>query len=345
MLEGLDSHVRPPGFRVNVDTQSFPEHRRTPPDLRAAYVFARDVARMQPDLLGGSPGHRLFWVRKTAFGSCTLVSHADAFVVVGRHTQCGIALPDDPFVALRHLLVRSIALPSGKAAVRILDLHTQLGFVLPDGTQQTSIFAEGPVAVGVGEYALVGLPNESHDDRLPNELPPPQVDTPPAIRDQIAAIEQAMSPYRANARADSNRSSRITLMPRLVMIGEPLPPHVGRLVRGGRGGRWAITLEREGRSATLTLAEEDLAGGVLIGRSEKCHSETLRRITSMSTSRVHVLILREGQQVFAYDLASTQGTYQSQQAARRSELADSGTLLMLGRGDRAVRLYWHRVAE
>jgi hypothetical protein len=342
MLERLDSHVRPPGFHVNVNTEAFPEHRRTPPDLREAYTFARGVARMQPDLLGGRAGHRFFWARRTAFGSCTLLSHADAFMVVGRHTQCGIVLSDDPFVALRHLLVRSIALPSGKAAVRILDLHTQLGFVLPDGSRQTSIFAEGPVAIGVGEYALVGLPNESHDDQLPNELPRPQVDTPPAVRDQIAAMQNAMSPYRANARPDSNRSSRITLMPQLVMIGEPLPPRLGRLARGGK---WGITLEREGRSATMSLSEEDLAGGVLIGRSEKCHSETLRRITDMSTSRVHVLVLREGEHVFAYDLASTQGTYQNNQAARRSELVDSGTLLTLGRGDKAVRMFWHRVAE
>ena len=151
-----------------------------------------------------------------------------------------------------------------------------------------------------------------------------------------------MSPYRANVRRDLNRSSRITLMPRLVMVGEPLPPRLGRLASGGK---WRITLEREGRSAMMSLSEEDLAGGVLIGRSEKCHSETLRRITDSNTSRVHVLILREGEQVFAYDLASTQGTYRDGQPARRSELADAGTLLMLGRGDKAVRMSWHRITE
>ena len=342
MLERLDSHVRPSGFRANVNTEMSPQVRQRPPDLREAYAFARGVARMQPDLLGGRAGHRFFWVRGAAFGACTVLAQSDAFVIVGRHTQCGIVLPDDPFVALRHLLVRSIALPSGGAAVRILDLHTQLGFLLPDGSRQTSIFAEGPVAIGVGEYALVGLPTESRDDQLPNELPRPQVDTPAAVRDQIAAMEKAMSPYRANARPDSNRSSRITLMPRLVMIGEPLPPRLGRLAGGGK---WAITLEREGRSATISLSEEDLAGGVLIGRSEKCHSETLRRITDNNTSRVHVLVMREGAHVVAYDLASTQGTYQNNLPARRTDLADTGTLLTLGRGDKAVRFFWHRVAE
>ena len=149
-------------------------------------------------------------------------------------------------------------------------------------------------------------------------------------------------PYRANARRDMNRTSRITLMPRLVMMGEPLPPRLGRLTSGGK---WAITLEREGRSATMSVSDEDLTGGVLIGRSEKCCSETLRRITDSNTSRVHVLLLREGEQVFAYDLASTQGTYRDDQPARRSPLVDAGTLLTLGRGDKAVRMFWHRIAE
>lgn len=247
-------------------------------------------------------------------------------------------LPDDPAVALRHLLVRSIALPSGGVAMRILDLHTDTGFVLPDGSRQTSIFAEGPVALAVGEYALVGLPGESSNHRLPNVLPAAEVATPRAVRDQLAALQQAMSPYRANARP--NESSRITLMPRLVMIGEPLPLRFGQLESGGR---WSLTLEREGRHAALSISEEDLIGGIVIGRSDKCYAETLRRITSHNTSRVHVLILREGDQIHAYDLASTQGTFRDGLPVRRVLLADAGTLLTLGRGDKSVKMYWHRV--
>ena len=304
---------------------------------------------MQPDALGGRAGHRFFWMRSTSgvFGSSILLAHPDAFVIVGRHTQCGIVLPDDPFVSLRQLLVRTIALPSGGVATRILDLHTERGFLLPDGSRQTSIFAEGPIAVAVGDYALIGLPAETFEDQLPQDLPAVQLDTPAAIRDQIAAMEQAMSPYRVNARPSSNRLSRITLMPKLVMIGESIPPRLSRLTTGAR---WGITLERDGRSATMSVSEEDLAGGVLIGRSEKCHAENLRRITDNNTSRVHVLILRETAgpdeqaNVFAYDLASTQGTYKDNQPAHRARLDDGGTLLTLGRGEKAVRMFWHRIA-
>lgn len=347
----LDSHVRPrppgssvPALRNNHATQRFDasahaDLARATVDLRQAYTFARGIARIQPES-GGQPraGHRLVWVRQTSFACTTLVASDEAFAVVGRHSQCGVVLPDDPFVALRHLLVRSMALPAGGVALRVLDLHTGVGFLLPDGSRRTSIFAEGPIAIAVGEYALVALPTESKDDELPGEMPPPVVDTPPAVHEQLRVLAQATSPYRVNARP-VNRLSRITLMPSPVMVGEALPPSLGRLAHGGQ---YAVTLARAGRSATVTVSEEDLACGVVIGRSEKCHSEMLRRITTENTSRVHVLLLREGAVVNAYDLASTHGTYAANgMPARRIVMSEPTASLTLGRGRDAVSLFWH----
>lgn len=335
----MDSHVRHPGFRQNVDTEYFSGLTPRPAaDLRAAYVFARDIAKMQPaPAASASAGHRLVWVRAGTFGSVSLAASEHAYAIVGRHTQCDLVLPDDPFVALRHLLVRSIVLPSGGVALRILDLQTQLGFFLPDGSRHTSIFAEGPVAVGLGEYALVALPMETRSEELPGELPMPEMHSPAAVREQLDALAKAMSPYRQNARP--NRLSRITLMPRPVMVGEPLPPSLGRLATGGA---YALTLERDGRSASIGLSEDDLARGAIVGRSEKCCSELLRRITDESTSRAHVLMLRDGPLVHAYDLASTHGTYLHGAPARRAVLSDLGTMLSLGNGPGSVRLWWQR---
>jgi pSer/pThr/pTyr-binding forkhead associated (FHA) protein len=78
----------------------------------------------------------------------------------------------------------------------------------------------------------------------------------------------------------------------------------------------------------------------VIGRSEKCHTEMLRRITDENTSRVHLLVLREGAHVFAYDLASTQGTFVNGIPTRRVTLSIGGASVTLGRGDNAVRLFW-----
>src|SRR4051794_36919536 len=122
MLQGLDSHVRPPGLRHNSATEHFTGYVPQPRvDLRQAYVFARGVARIQADTAGQN-GHRLIWVRGTSFGASTLVASDEAFAVVGRHTQCGVVLAEDPFVALRHVLVKSIALPAGGLALRVFDL-------------------------------------------------------------------------------------------------------------------------------------------------------------------------------------------------------------------------------
>jgi hypothetical protein len=330
----LDSNVRSRGFRQNLATEHLTGLRSPAPvDLRAAYAFAREVVRVQP--APPAVGHRLVCVRGSSFACTHLAAEDGAFAIVGRHTQCNLVLADDPFVALRHLLARSIALPRGGVALRVLDLHTELGFHLSDGSRHASIFGEGPIAIAVGEYALVALPSERPGDELPRELPSPEVTSPPGVREQLEALAAAMSPYRANARP--LRSSRITLMPRAVMVGEPLPPSLGRLATGGPYG---LTLSRGGRSASVTLADEDVVRGVMIGRSEKCHTELLRRITDVNTSRTHVLVLREHGVTYAYDLASTQGTFMNGAPVRRARLEDGATLT-LSRGPDAVRLSWH----
>jgi pSer/pThr/pTyr-binding forkhead associated (FHA) protein len=88
------------------------------------------------------------------------------------------------------------------------------------------------------------------------------------------------------------------------------------------------------------VTEEDLVRGVVIGRSEKCHTEMLRRITDVGTSRVHILVMREGPVVYAYDLASTQGTFAHGVPVRRVVLHDAGSSITLGCGEHAVRMLW-----
>ena len=103
----------------------------------------------------------------------------------------------------------------------------------------------------------------------------------------------------------------------------------------------AIRAQPAAKGAGAVVSEEDLSRGVVIGRSEKCHTEMLRRITDENTSRVHILVLREGPVVYAYDLASTQGTYVHGMPVRRVVLTDGMASVTLGKGDNAVRLLWH----
>lgn len=305
-------------------------------DLDVAYAFARQVARQHEARMRGV--YRVVWHHASGFGIVPLGIGGDAFAIVGRHTKCSVVLGDDPFLSLRHLLVRAYPLPSAGAAIRIVDLQTGIGFRLPDGSRHTSIVAEGPLALGIGAYALVILPPETREDALPQALPAPDI-RPESARGDRARPAQDGGPYRANA-LPLNRASRITSLPQPIMVGEILPPALGRLAHGGS---YALTLERDGRSATVQLSLDDLSRGVIVGRSDKCHSEALRRITDVNTSRTHVLVVREGEAIVAYDLASTQGTFDAKTPIWRRVMPEAGQALFLGRGRGQVRMIFARV--
>jgi hypothetical protein len=90
-------------------------------------------------------------------------------------------------------------------------------------------------------------------------------------------------------------------------------------------------LLREGHSASLDLPAADIEAGVLIGRSERCTDGGLRRVLDGNISRVHVLLLREGDDVIAFDLCSTQGTYENGAVVRRHRFTRAGGCLSLAR--------------
>lgn len=56
---------------------------------------------------------------------------------------------------------------------------------------------------------------------------------------------------------------------------------------------------------------------------------------------MHLLVVREGAEINAYDLASTQGTYLGRKVIRCTRLPDQGsTTLLLGNTADAVRFAW-----
>ncbi|HEY1958296.1 MAG TPA: FHA domain-containing protein [Polyangiaceae bacterium] len=241
-------------------------------------------------------GYRLYWLSSQKFGSIDVPVELEAFLVVGRHSQCDVVLDGDPTIALRHLLVRVSLLDDGSPRLSIVDLHTDLGFQLAGGRSEQSISATGPIALRVGSYAIVALPG---GEPMPAELP-------------VAACTRALvaHPYREAARP------AITLLPRVLEIGES---------QGDTSGKgWTVTLEGARGAASVRLAPLDLEIGVLVGRAPKCNDH-LRDVLHEGISRVH-LLLRKG---VAYDLASTQGTFERERRVRAARL-DDGTELRMG---------------
>ncbi|HTQ41486.1 MAG TPA: FHA domain-containing protein [Polyangiaceae bacterium] len=275
-------------------------------------------------------GHRLHWMSANASGSCDLPASRDAFLVIGRHSRCDVVLGADPCVALRHVIVRSSVLDDGCPIVSVLDLRTRDGFEIADGTVQRSVIATGPLAVRVGAYVLVALPGGAS---LEGALHPP-------------ACERAeVHPYRAAARrvdgepAPSSRAvSRVTLMSCAAVVSQR--PRAGG---SHEAARHELTLSAHGRSASVRLSGADLDRGVLVGRDPRCIDSGLRAILDGGISRVHLLLRRDARgAITAFDVASTQGTFQGGKRVRSVELADAGETLTIGSVS-PIRVDWRAV--
>ncbi len=223
---------------------------------------------------------------------------------VGRHTECDVIINDDPAVSLRHLLVRSAVLDDGAPRVSILDLRTDAGFALSTGSRQRSIQTTGPVALRLGASTVIVLPSGD----WPDELPDPHFDGAAEIPPVAALpVREAMS------------ISRITM--------SPSPRHVAERPTVS-GYDWEFELSSPRARAAVWVSNEDLVRGLLIGRADRCVDEGLRRTFDLDVSRVHALLLREGERTLLFDLASTQGTFANGKRVRRATLEPDTTLTL-----------------
>lgn len=275
--------------------------------LDEAYLRARAI---DAPLL---PHHiRLVWMRGAELAWKDIAARPEAFAIVGRHQQCDAILASDPAVALRHLLVRAVLLGDGSLALRVFDLKSGFGFHLDDEVERRALVASGPVCMRVGRYALVALP----EGPLPDTRPAPEI----------------RGGERVPPTGARRYTTRITTLP-------PAPEleDIARHVAAAGSGR--ITLRRGDDWASLDVTDAQLDTGVLVGRADRCE-HALRSVLTEAISRTHVLLLREGDAVAAFDLASTQGLYAAGHRVRRVRLPDRGATLRLAE-TRPVLLDWH----
>jgi hypothetical protein len=216
------------------------------------------------------------------------------------------------------VIVRSSVLDDGCPVVSVLDLRTRDGFEIADGTVQRSVIATGPLAFRVGAYVLVAVPGGGS---LEEALQPPDCER---------ADEH---PYRAAARrvdgeaAPSSRAvSRITMMSCAAVVSRRPPAEASR-----EAARHELTLSAGGRRASVRLSGADLDRGVLLGRDPRCIDSGLRALLDRGISRVHLLVRRDARgTITAFDVASTQGTFENGRRVRSVELVDAGTALTIG---------------
>lgn len=210
--------------------------------------------------------------------------------VIGRHNRTTLALPrDHATAALRHLVLL-VRLVEGCPEARLLDLQTEIGFADPEGRRFEAIRTNAPTFVSAGGAVLILLPT-GLGHRLPSgpenaweSLAKPRwIDARRGEPTERAAQEPVV------LSTDGPRGCRSTLC-----RAEEIPYGM-------------VTIASGPDEATVRISGRALDEGIILGRYDRC--EVGGPEADESLSRVHLLVVREGNQVLAVDTASTNGTY------------------------------------
>jgi hypothetical protein len=274
-----------------------------PVDSGALRVAAAAGADLVGPVHHGRPGVRLFWSRGPELRTYDLPALGAEYAIIGRHSSCDFVLEGDEAVSLRHLLARAVVLDDGAVALRLLDLRAALPFYLEDGEARRSLLCAGPVALQLGSYVLGALPYEAGGG--PEGSP---------CRTHVSVLPpppELASGYRA-------------------------PPARALRTAVARAGV-VVELERRAWRAAVELADDALDAGILVGRAERC-TAPLRPVLHGGVSRAHLLLLRERDELYAYDLCSLQGTYVDGRRARRCRLSEGSELQMASRDPVTLRV-------
>ncbi len=100
----------------------------------------------------------------------------------------------------------------------------------------------------------------------------------------------------------------------------------------------ALRVSARADTQTVVLGERALDAGILLGRYERCDTHGASVLDDDNISRVHVLIIRIDDVVYAVDTASTNGTYLACGDEVRIISLSGGTELILG--DDLARMEW-----
>jgi pSer/pThr/pTyr-binding forkhead associated (FHA) protein len=303
-------------------------------DAREAYVKA--LAEHRATVPQTEIGYRLYVLDNSVQGTRDVVAERGRHVIIGRHTRCDVVLPEHDAISLRHVLVRATTLDDGMPVLTVRDLDSTDGFELSDGSKQRSIVGSGPLVFRIGTHSIVALPSTG---KLPDTLDAPLVDRVDGGAHRVIAQPES---FRMDEHGP--RSSRITIIGGTAPLSDRAPlPFLGD-ARPSNARRYEIALEASGRRAAVRVSDRDVEHGILIGRAHKCVDAGLRAILNNGVSRVHLLLVRETEGVFAYDIASTNGTFRDGHAVRCTALEDDGVRLRLN-GYSSLRLFWRAILD
>lgn len=313
--------------------------------MRGVFARARDMLPEGPPARERVQGYRLVRVLDRNISWVDVRITGEGYAVLGSHDRCDLVLSNDAGIWLRHLVAVCVRLEDNTVGLRLVDLKTDLPFFVDDDTVRWSIIARGPFAMRLGRHVVCGFPigPGTGDDRQSSSAPErPRISSPQAeparVKDAGATgvIETGItSAVDARSILDAPGPNELSSF----LPAQPVSQIQDLLGASVSADHVRVTLERGGMGASVELPMEALDNGVLLGRALNCFDGGLRRIFCEAISRAHVLIVRDKDDVYAFDLCSTNGTRASGQRIRRYRLSDAGSTLELGK---KVLFRWHR---
>jgi len=287
--------------------------------------------------------------------------------IVGRHGHCDLYLEGDPALSLRHMALVVSPLAAGESrpqvGFRCLDLRTRTAFLDEQGRRLESVTAEGPTFLAAGSHALFVVVSgedpvwpESASEAwkcIPERVYLDERDAEPdrwrrrrkfaapaAPGDKVAEdptdggaqlaegtgvidLPEGAVPA-ASAELDPNRITLVRTQP------GPARARVSVLADDDREiGQ--IVVSSGGRSQKIAIGERGVDSGILLGRYERCDTHGASVVAHHGISRVHLLVLSIGGELYAIDTGSTNGTTRAgTDADVRIVRLEDGLQLVLG---------------
>jgi hypothetical protein len=232
------------------------------------------------------------------------VLSAGSFLVIGRHSQCTLQL-EDPNVSLRQLVVHW-SQDKGVPLIRLWDLHTGRGFCTEDGRLTRAVAAERLLLGSVGRFAIGVLP-------IGPEGP---LDDPHLAWESLPERRFAAARLASDRPRGGLRDSTVThTLPPVVFGSDPVVGRVAGMMR----------VEGTDGNTECRISEDQLDRWLLFGRYERCQ---LALVGDHMLSRVHLMVVRVGEQLWAVDTASTNGTRRNGAPVSASPLQGAASLLL-----------------
>ncbi|MFC1612111.1 FHA domain-containing protein, partial [Myxococcota bacterium] len=234
------------------------------------------------------------------------------------------------------IAIRVLEGEHGGPEARLIDLNTGQGFHIEGAGVFEGAQVWGPAFIRIGSYAVMLFPRGNDPDIWPDH-PEGLFDT--LVHARVVGPQGGGPKQKAACLVrDEERMGTV-----ITKIGAPALPRRHRTADGPLpDDAWAVlTMSGGSRHALFPLTEKQLERGVLLGRYDRCEVETIGLWANEMVSRVHLLLLKEGETVLAIDTASSNGTFINGAPFDVVVLPDDAILELA----QANMVRWHVVGE